>query len=142
GDREPGRVRAEIDRGDANHAAIVSARIRIISRARHAGGRGVRCYTRRRDAGWSSQVARRAHNPEVAGSNPAPAIQKGPATQGLCLLSCRRETELSTPFSTPFTFESFDFALFQSDDEPGFGGLLIATDTATLTFCHPARNSR
>ena len=25
------------------------------------------------DAGWSSQVARRAHNPEVAGSNPAPA---------------------------------------------------------------------
>ena len=30
--------------------------------------------TRSRDvAGWSSQVARRAHNPEVAGSNPAPA---------------------------------------------------------------------
>ena len=28
------------------------------------------------DAGWSSQVARRAHNPEVAGSNPAPAIRK------------------------------------------------------------------
>ena len=24
-------------------------------------------------AGWSSQEARRAHNPEVAGSNPAPA---------------------------------------------------------------------
>ncbi len=24
-------------------------------------------------AGWSSQVARRAHNPEAAGSNPAPA---------------------------------------------------------------------
>jgi hypothetical protein len=28
------------------------------------------------DAGWSSQVARRAHNPEVAGSNPAPATGK------------------------------------------------------------------
>src|SRR5215204_1064494 len=27
----------------------------------------------RRAAGWSSQVARRAHNPKVAGSNPAPA---------------------------------------------------------------------
>ena len=26
------------------------------------------------DAGWSSLVARRAHNPKVAGSNPAPAI--------------------------------------------------------------------
>jgi hypothetical protein len=27
-------------------------------------------------AGWSSPVARRAHNPKVAGSNPAPAILK------------------------------------------------------------------
>ncbi len=26
-------------------------------------------------AGWSSLVARRAHNPKVAGSNPAPAIR-------------------------------------------------------------------
>ena len=33
-------------------------------------------YNERRDAGWSSQVARRAHNPEVAGSNPAPAIDR------------------------------------------------------------------
>ncbi len=31
------------------------------------------------DAGWSSSVARRAHNPEVVGSNPAPATKrKGP----------------------------------------------------------------
>ncbi len=29
----------------------------------------------RNSAGWSSQVARRAHNPEVAGSNPAPATR-------------------------------------------------------------------
>ena len=28
----------------------------------------------RNSAGWSSQVARRAHNPKVVGSNPAPAI--------------------------------------------------------------------
>ena len=28
----------------------------------------------RRDAGWSSPVARQAHNLKVAGSNPAPAI--------------------------------------------------------------------
>ena len=27
------------------------------------------------DAGWSSLVARRAHNPKVAGSNPAPATK-------------------------------------------------------------------
>ena len=31
---------------------------------------------RRNDAGWSSLVARRAHNPEVVGSNPAPATIK------------------------------------------------------------------
>ena len=28
------------------------------------------------DAGWSSSVARWAHNPEVVGSNPAPATSK------------------------------------------------------------------
>src|SRR3954470_14730055 len=32
-------------------------------------------------AGGSSQVARRAHNPKVAGSNPAPAIGRKPAYQ-------------------------------------------------------------
>src|SRR3954463_5249592 len=31
------------------------------------------CYHASFDAGWSSPVARRAHNPKVAGSNPAPA---------------------------------------------------------------------
>ena len=31
------------------------------------------CY---RVAGWSSSVARRAHNPQVVGSNPAPATRK------------------------------------------------------------------
>ena len=30
------------------------------------------------DAGWSSLVARRAHNPKVAGSNPAPATPRKP----------------------------------------------------------------
>ena len=29
------------------------------------------------DAGWSSLVARRAHNPKVVGSNPAPATTTG-----------------------------------------------------------------
>ena len=29
-------------------------------------------------AGWSSLVARRAHNPKVAGSNPAPATKQSP----------------------------------------------------------------
>src|SRR5438874_3075601 len=33
------------------------------------------------DAGWSSSVARWAHNPEVTGSNPVPATTKGPVIQ-------------------------------------------------------------
>ena len=32
-----------------------------------------RRFSRQKDAGWSSLVARWAHNPKVAGSNPAPA---------------------------------------------------------------------
>ncbi len=40
-----------------------------------------------RVAGWSSQVARRAHNPKVAGSNPAPATHEGPANAGLSSFS-------------------------------------------------------
>jgi hypothetical protein len=44
---------------------------------RELAGRNPASYTGARDAGWSSQVARRAHNPEVAGSNPAPATAKG-----------------------------------------------------------------
>ena len=42
------------------------------------------------DAGWSSSVARWAHNPEVVGSNPAPATsnnsQKGSSSRGPFLL--------------------------------------------------------
>ena len=39
------------------------------------------------DAGWSSLVARRAHNPKVVGSNPAPATILGkPLTRGFLLL--------------------------------------------------------
>ena len=33
--------------------------------------------SRKASAGWSSSVARWAHNPEVAGSNPAPATNSG-----------------------------------------------------------------
>ncbi len=38
-------------------------------------------------AGWSSPVARRAHNPKVAGSNPAPAIA-GPVVQLVRMPAC------------------------------------------------------
>ena len=37
----------------------------------------------RYDAGWSSPVARQAHNLKVAGSNPAPATKLSPLNQEL-----------------------------------------------------------
>ena len=40
------------------------------------------------DAGWSSLVARRAHNPEVAGSNPAPATMYQNTAGALQALVC------------------------------------------------------
>lgn len=37
-------------------------------------------------AGWSSQAARRAHNPEVTGSNPVPATTKTSRfSRGFCI---------------------------------------------------------
>ena len=47
------------------------------------------------DAGWSSLEARRAHNPEVIGSNPIPAIYSGDIQTGSLLLiyiMTRKET--------------------------------------------------
>ena len=38
------------------------------------------------DAGWSSLEARRAHNPKVAGSNPAPATKRQ-RPHGCCYFS-------------------------------------------------------
>ena len=35
------------------------------------------------DAGWSSPVARQAHNLKVVGSNPTPATNKGPPVETL-----------------------------------------------------------
>src|SRR4051794_25051324 len=46
-------------------------------------------------AGWSSLVARRAHNPKVAGSNPAPAIEAD--RHGDSPESLQRPTETRRP---------------------------------------------
>jgi hypothetical protein len=47
------------------------------------------------DAGWSSPVARQAHNLKVAGSNPAPATRKSKKNKALGFYL--------TPFSLPNT---------------------------------------
>src|SRR5690554_5893437 len=67
---------------------------------------GAPYYTQHVDAGWSSLVARRAHNPKVIGSNPVPATKhrKKPVPQGTGFFvgspPCR-----SPPFS-PLPLES------------------------------------
>ena len=54
------------------------------------------------NAGWSSSEARRAHNPEVVGSNPTPATQLGhvPFAQVAQLVEQRTENPRVTG-STP-----------------------------------------
>ncbi len=49
------------------------------------------------DAGWSSLVARRAHNPKVVGSNPAPAtnIKETPFMGFFIILSKLDDVETS-----------------------------------------------
>ena len=39
-------------------------------------------------AGWSSSVARRAHNPKVVGSNPTPATKNVKHKKFLCFFNC------------------------------------------------------
>src|SRR5438045_4585248 len=70
-------------RGRAGHNRL-SKRLAADRRGpgRELAGRRKASYNAPRDAGWSSQVARRAHNPEVAGSNPAPATSKAPLPRG------------------------------------------------------------
>ena len=51
-------------------------------------------------AGWSSSVARRAHNPKVAGSNPAPAIYMVPWSSWLGRLPVTQEITGSSPVGT------------------------------------------
>ena len=60
------------------------------------------------DAGWSSPVARWAHNPKVAGSNPAPATklyldQRSPVSGDLLLSLARISIPARSPFSVIFS---------------------------------------
>jgi hypothetical protein len=57
--------------------------------------------TKRNAAGWSSLVARRAHNPEVAGSNPAPATNHGPMVKWLRHRPFTAATRVRIPVGSP-----------------------------------------
>ena len=57
-------------------------------------------------AGWSSLVARRAHNPKVVGSNPSPATiwSRSVAVYHVCL--SRRRSRVQLPSEPPFILAS------------------------------------
>ncbi len=64
------------------------------------------------DAGWSSLVARRAHNPKVVGSNPAPAticLSDSPAYQQNLTFSIRLFTILLTAVIYHFPSQCITF---------------------------------
>ena len=54
-------------------------------------------------AGWSSLVARRAHNPKVVGSNPAPATNSNAKTKHCCAQGSCTNKLPSPSYSTTFT---------------------------------------
>ncbi len=80
--------------GDGSSARATQASLKAYVRFRQ-----VRNGTRRKStgpvAGWSSPVARRAHNPKVGGSNPPPATNSGRSVRQrtcLCLGGAKRST--------------------------------------------------
>ena len=56
-------------------------------------------------AGWSSLVARWAHNPEVVGSNPSPATMV-PWCSGYHVCLSRRRSRVQLPSEPPFILAS------------------------------------
>ena len=90
---DAGRVNADIQNigMQASHAATYRHGGPCRRSRKSANNRGPGCGSRTganpTDAGWSSQVAREAHNLEVAGSNPVPAIFENIAeTNVICYL--------------------------------------------------------
>src|SRR5215216_1603062 len=95
-------------------------------------------YNGRRDAGWSSQVARRAHNPEVAGSNPAPATTKALLSGAFCLQIRRDERDFIPRFIPIAEVRSTekrafsDAAVVAAGDEPQICVLLLDASRAVV----------
>ena len=77
-----GRGGAQHDRG-GGRACAGGGGASPAAHVREPAESRVVCYNVGSDAGWSSLVARRAHNPKVAGSNPAPAMKEKPRSGGV-----------------------------------------------------------
>ena len=76
------------------------------------------------DAGWSSLVARRAHNPKVVGSNPAPATN----------LSCNKIGQVCAVLTRCELSESSLNIQGPATKNPDFRGFLLS-DFLKVGYC-------
>ena len=86
-------------------------------------------------AGWSSLVARWAHNPEVVGSNPSPATIylrfRSVAVYHVCL--SRRRSRVQIPSEPPFIFGFIAQLVEQRTENPRVAGSIPAGATIMKT---------
>ena len=82
-------------------------------------------------AGWSSSVARWAHNPEVVGSNPSPATMffwfRSVVVYHVCL--SRRRSRVQIPSEPPFYFGFIAQSVEQRTENPRVAGSIPAGAT-------------
>ena len=81
-------------------------------------------------AGWSSLVARRAHNPKVEGSNPSPATKVVQSWRGLPRLPVTQEIAGSNPVGTAIYKDgSIAQSVEQRTENPRVGGSIPSRAT-------------
>ena len=87
-------------------------------------------------AGWSSLVARWAHNPKVRGSNPLPAtnfLYMVPWCSWLTRLPVTQKIEGSSPFGTAIFFGSVAQSVEHRTENPGVGSSILPGATILRT---------
>ena len=99
--RRLGRRRAQTARLETAVCLSNVGLVESLARVRDSFDRPL-CIRYDEFAGWSSLVARRAHNPEVAGSNPAPAT-----SNHICFLRLSESYSLSRFQFAPICVQNF-----------------------------------
>ena len=84
-------------------------------------------------AGWSSSVARRAHNPKVVGSNPSPATNLVSWCSWLTRLPVTQKIAGSSPVETAI-FGFIAQSVEQGTENPCVAGSIPAGATILLVF--------
>ena len=79
-------------------------------------------------AGWSSSVARWAHNPEAVGSNPTPATKWSVSLEAYDVCLSRRRSRVRIPYGPPF-YGSIAQSVEQRTENPCVAGSIPAGAT-------------